>query len=518
MSQPPTARRRHAGFAVQCLLACACAVGALAAAFPGHYRGIWRSDDFEYVSVARNIWRGAGFATQHLLPVDLRQFDGAPHAEYIHPPGLATAIAASFYTFGVRDAAAVIPSAVGFVWLVGATFALTWRLAGARAAWLAAVAVACHPHLSTYAWQALAESPATACAVTAAACLTSRRAGAALGAGALLATAQLFRGNLALALPAYAWAARYVWARPAATAHPHATIQRLALLIVGFIPALAWLAWYTASVGPQLLTQYGLQAYSAPYPALDVARMLEPPSAWQFAKEYPGALAAKVLLHWAKAPLNVARALGWPLLGIGLLAWVAHRRRLGVPRAAWVGRLWLWSTGLSILGLAFFQMIPRHYLVFVPLAAAFVAIQLAQPSSLRLWRLALILAILGGVAQWTRAAPSNALRPLEDFLDARVHAHATVGSDFSEVALWRADRTGVWLPVTVSEFQELDKRVPINAVLLTSLRTPTWHSSWQRVWSGQSPLPGFVLDARYASDSLDAKLYKRVAPRGIQPP
>jgi hypothetical protein len=124
--------------------------------------------------------------------------------------------------------------------------------------------------------------------------------------------------------------------------------------------------------------------------------------------------------------------------------------------------------------------------------------------------LALALAFYG----WALRAPvtGRSYAKAQHFVAEAVPPHALVASDFPEIALWRADRSAAWLPVTRDEFYAMRRRIDMPFVLLTSKRTPHWDPSWRAVWTRADSLPGYMESACMLDDELEVRLFKETGP------
>ncbi|HWN81972.1 MAG TPA: glycosyltransferase family 39 protein, partial [Candidatus Udaeobacter sp.] len=422
--------------------------------------------------------------------------------------GLPLLIAASFRVFGVNDAAAVAPSAIAWVLCVGLAAWLARRLFGSVAGWITALLLALHPAALGLAVVALAEIPAAlAITVSAGLLLLGRGRRTALAAGLVFGAGQVLRENLLLALPGMLLLA----------AHRRWFVGGCALVVAGLVArslAIAGQPWVS-------LAPLSIQGFTSVYPAQDVLRHLDPLSLPEFLRAHPGAIAGKWLRNVAIGPVLLAMAVGLPLAAALLLPSLALMRgRIAPPGVTRLARALLWMFLLTIAGMAAFAIFPRYFVTWVPLVAVVAgglgsAVWNARGASrFAVPAVVLPLGLMLGGYIWSVREPAagNSYAKAQRFVADAVPANAVVASDFPEVALWQADRSAVWLPVTKDEFLVMRRQIEMPYVLLTSRRTPSGHPSWRAVWTRKDSLPGYMEAACTLDDTLELRLFKETGP------
>jgi hypothetical protein len=361
---------------------------------------------------------------------------------------------------------------------------------------------------------ALAEIPA-ALALTLSACFLLGGGGwrSAFAAGLALGAGQALRENLLLAAPGMgllagrAARARQVW------------------FGAGVLLALGGLAARSLAITGRpwaSLATLSIQGFTAIHPAQDVLRHLEAQSFAEFFRAHPGAFLGKWIRNIALSPLLLGLAIGAPL-GLAILGPGVALRGRGESWPADLRRLAQAVVGMlvpTMIGVAAFAVFPRYFVVWVPLLAVLagaLAARVGERIPGRRGRL--LVAIPMGLALlqfgWAVSRPGggNSYAKAQHFIAEQVPTDALIASDFPELALWQADRKAAWLPVTLEEFEAMRGRIAIPWVVLTSRRTPTWHPTWQAVWSRQDSLPGYVETDGFREEDLEVRLFQeRKAP------
>lgn len=482
-----------------------------------HYLGVGSSDDYDYVTVARNIAEGRGITTPMAYPVDVKFFDSVPHAALMHPPGFPLLLAGSFAIGGVRDAAAVFPSLLAFILLVPATFLLAHRAAGRGAAWLAALLVATNTYLLEFAIRALPEM--TAALLLTLAILAARsqrfRTGA-VAAGLLLAAAAWVRESVPFVLPPLL--ALVVLTAPA---DPKMRIRRALWFVGTFIAGMVPLVVRSLIVTGKPWFSYSgfsVQAFTGASPDLDVLRTLDPPTLGAFVEAHPWAIPAKMLENVAAVPGAVLEAAGLPVAGLasaGLLMAVP-------PRAARVRTFAAIAILCTAAGCLTFTVIGRYFVPLVPLlcvVAGTAATRLAAGRTATTVGIVFTAWLFGssGYSLYTevRKHPvGNYMTPIQTFIETRIPQDAVVASDFPEPVAWPSHRRTVLIPKTLAELDVLRERFGVTHLLVTTRRThlQSYRTPWQAALRDPAALPGWKREAEVRTPVGDAVLYVPVAP------
>jgi hypothetical protein len=330
----------------------------------------------------------------------------------------------------------------------------------------------------------------------------------AIAAGLAFGVGQALRENLLLAAPGML----------VLTAHKRWFLGGCLLPVAGLVArnlGVAGEPWVS-------LAPLSVQGFTSVYPAQDVLRHLDPTSLPEFLRAHSGAFITKWLRNVGVSPALLLMALGAPLAAALLFpTLVLVRRRIVLPPAARALALALgWMLSLTILGTAAFAVFPRYFVVWVPLlavvaggAASSAWVSRAQ-SRLAGPALVLPLALALAFYGWALRGPmiGRSYAKAQHFVAEAVPPNALVASDFPEIALWRADRSAAWLPVTRAEFYAMRRRIDMPFVLLTSKRTPLWDPSWRAVWTRADSLPGYMESACMLDDELEVRLFKETTP------
>ena len=99
---------------------------------------------------------------------------------------------------------------------------------------------------------------------------------------------------------------------------------------------------------------------------------------------------------------------------------------------------------------------------------------------------------------------------LNHFLNAQVKEDQVIWTDLPEVLEWEGNRSCGWLPRQVGDLYQIDKRIPVDAILLTSLRTPKqMEAEWVNLFSHEQGLPRYQNVKFFNGKNLSAKLLIR---------
>ncbi len=93
-----------------------------------NFNGFIYNDSSDYNQIARNIYRGNGFETSTLRPIDFLYFQQIPHPEVMRPPLYPYMLAGLFMLLGVNDFAVVICDGIFYIALVALTFLVAIEL------------------------------------------------------------------------------------------------------------------------------------------------------------------------------------------------------------------------------------------------------------------------------------------------------------------------------------------------------------------------------------------------------
>jgi hypothetical protein len=106
--------------------------------------------------------------------------------------------------------------------------------------------------------------------------------------------------------------------------------------------------------------------------------------------------------------------------------------------------------------------------------------------------------------------PKREAMRLNDFLKGELKHNQVVWTDLPEILEWEGDRLCGWLPIKIENIYEIDKKIPVDAILLTNLRTPTrMEDPWKYLLFSEQSLPKYRNVKFYKGEMLFAKLLIR---------
>jgi hypothetical protein len=99
---------------------------------------------------------------------------------------------------------------------------------------------------------------------------------------------------------------------------------------------------------------------------------------------------------------------------------------------------------------------------------------------------------------------------LVDFLKSELKPDQVVWTDLPEVLEWEGDQPSGWLPTEIKAIYEIHKKIPVDAILLTSVRTPhRMEEEWKYLLFSEHSLPRYRNIKLYKSGTIFAKLLIR---------
>jgi hypothetical protein len=99
---------------------------------------------------------------------------------------------------------------------------------------------------------------------------------------------------------------------------------------------------------------------------------------------------------------------------------------------------------------------------------------------------------------------------VNDFLRKELKGDEVVWTDLHEILAWEGDRLCGWLPTRIKTIYEIHPKIPVDAILLTSVRTPyRMEEEWRYLLYSQVSLPRYRTIKLYQSQSVFAKLLVR---------
>jgi len=106
--------------------------------------------------------------------------------------------------------------------------------------------------------------------------------------------------------------------------------------------------------------------------------------------------------------------------------------------------------------------------------------------------------------------PEEEAKRLNQFLKSELKENQVVWTDLPEILEWEGNRLGGWLPRKIEHLYEIHKKIPVDAILLTNLRTPThMEEVWKYLFYSEVSLPLYRSVKIYKGEMVFAKLLIR---------
>jgi hypothetical protein len=106
--------------------------------------------------------------------------------------------------------------------------------------------------------------------------------------------------------------------------------------------------------------------------------------------------------------------------------------------------------------------------------------------------------------------PKEEAKRLNDFLRSELKENQVIWTDLPEILEWEGNRLCGWLPIHIQSIYEIQKKIPVDAILLTSLRTPTqMEEEWKYLLFSEHSLPRYRNVKLYKGGMVFAKLLIR---------
>ena len=499
-----------------------------------HTKEISGSDDREYASIARNIIKGKGIVRNFIYPVDINFFKELPVPEFMHPPGYPLLLAGFLELFGISEFAALLPSYLSYFILLVLLFYFVKRYLDMKTAIVAAVILIFNKEILDASLVALSEAVYTlAFLLFFLSLVNAKSLRSVFVSGILLGVSHLIRENI---YPFLIPVLVYLYFYPDL---PRS--KKMALFIVGLlIPLIPAMVRSVIDTGSPFFSygKFTFMAYTAKYPWLNVYRDIQNPSLLEFLTNTPGQFLQKYVSNAVTALgqfVSVSNPYVLVFFILGMFHWGIS------PEWRRMKLLVLFLIILQILFVAVFTFTPRFFVPFLPLMIAFAAESFVRVSGdlisgatlhrrSRVFYLGVfifqILFITPTAYAVLQPGKPEALdfktpqfgflisrgeaRKLDDFLKKELKENQVVWSDLPEILEWEGDRLCGWLPVRVEHIYEIHKKTPVDAILLTTIRTPaSMEQEWKYLLFTEQSLPQYRNVKLYKSDVLFAKLLIR---------
>lgn len=499
-----------------------------------HTKEVAGSDDREYASMARNIVNGKGIARNFIYPVDINFFEKLPVPEFIHSPGYPLILAGFFKLFGISDFVALLPSYLSYFILLILLFYFANRYLDIKTAVMATVILIFNREILEMSLVALSEGVYTLLFFLFFSIFVKANSLKAIFiSGIFLGISHLIRENLyPFLVPLFV----YLYFYPDLP-HWKKMISFILGILVPILPNMVRSFWETGSP----FFSYGkfvLMTYTEKFPWLNIYRDIQNPSLFEFLKDEPSQFLLKYLNNLATALEQILTISNPYLLAfflIGMFYWKVS------PEWKRIKILFLFLLVSQIFFTSLFTFTHRFFIPFLPLMTMFAAqgfLQLSEDllsTVKRDWKkralsIAIFLfiiffmtpsiytifkpykpAFLGfKTPQFGFLIPKEEAKRLNDFLRSELKENQVIWTDLPEILEWEGDRFCGWLPTHIQSIYEIQKKIPVDAILLTSLRTPAqMEEEWKYLLFSEHSLPRYRNVKLYKGGMVFAKLLIR---------
>jgi 4-amino-4-deoxy-L-arabinose transferase-like glycosyltransferase len=500
-----------------------------------HTKGIIGSDDREYVSIARNIAVGRGIVKNFMYPIDFNFFEKVPVPEFFRPPGYPLIIAGFFKLFGISDFSALLPSYVFYFFQILLFFLFAKRYLDIKSATVATVILIFNREILDMSLIALSEAAYTS--ILFLFFFLFVRAKTLRGifiAGILLGMSQLVRMNIyPFLIPLFV----YLYVYPDLPRW-----RKISFFMVGIlIPIIPDMLRAYSETGSPFFSygKFMLMSYSEKYPWENIFRDIANPSLFEFLMAEPSQFIFKYLTNMVNISERILSVSNLYLLGFFLIEMFYWKDSPELNRIKTLFLFLLLFQILFISAVNFSTL--RFFIPFIPMIVFFAAkgflrtstqlISLVKISwreriSLLIFFSFVIFFILPTVYAISKPYMSSGLgiktpqfgaliekqeaEKLNEFLKKELKENQVVWTDLHEILAWEGDRLCGWLPTRIKTIYEIHPKIPVDAILLTNLRTPyRMEEEWRYLLFSQLSLPRYRTIKLYQSQTVFAKLLVR---------
>lgn len=499
-----------------------------------HTKEIVGSDDRGYAEIARNIVNGKGIARNFAYPLDINFFEKLPIPEFMHPPGYPLILAGFFKLFGISDFVALLPSYLSYFILLILLFYFVNRYLDIKTAVIATVILIFNREILEMSLVALSEGVYTLLFFLFFSIFVKANSLKAIFiSGIFLGISHLIRENLyPFLVPLFVYLYFYPdlprWKK---------MISFILGILVPILPNMVRSFWETGSP----FFSYGkfaLMAFTQKYPWLNIYRDIQNPSLFEFLIGEPSQFILKYLDNLVSAIGQILTVSNPYLLAfflIGMFYWKIS------PELKRIKMLFLFLLVSQIFFTPLFTFTHRFFIPFLPLMTMFAAqsfLQLSEDliSAVKIgWRrralsIVIFLFVIFFVtpsiytifkpykpplldfktSQFGFLIPKSEANSLNEFLKSELKENKVVWTDLPEILEWEGDRLCGWLPTQIKTIYEIHRRIPVDAILLTSLRTPTqMEEEWEYLLFSEHSLPRYRNVKLYKGGMVFAKLLIR---------
>ncbi len=498
-----------------------------------HTKGITGSDDREYVSIARYIVNGQGIVKDSIMPLEINFYKKIPIPEFMHPPGYPLIIAGFFKLFGVSDSVALLPSHLSYFVLIFLVFYFVKKYVNFKTALAAVIILIFNKEVLDYSCIALSESVYTLFFFFFFILIIGANSlRAVFFAGVILGFSHLIRENLySFFIPLLFFIYFYPnlprW-------------KKMGIFILGvFIPISFIVIKNYLTTGEPFFSygKYALMAFSDKYPWLNIYRDIQNPSLTEFILRDPIQFFLKYLNNIMSALEKIMRFSNPYLLAFFLLEMFNWEIR---PEQKKIKILLLLLLIFQILFISLFTITYRYFIPFLPVIILFAAqgflrvsenvISLGKDKFQKGVQLLTVFIFIIffvlptfylivyppktqasrlGIPQFGYLLSRNEALSLNAFLSKELDKNQVIWTDLPEILEWEGNRPSGWIPTRVATLYEINRKIPVDAILLTNVRTYMLEPEWQYLLSSEASLPSYRTVKLYKGNKVFAKLFIR---------
>lgn len=499
-----------------------------------HTKEIVGSDEREYVSIARNIFNGRGIVRNFIFPLEVNFFKKIPVPEFFHPPGYPLIIAGFFKLFGISDFSALLPSYVSYFFLIIFFFFFAKRYLEIKAATVATVILIFNREILDMSLVALTEAVFTLIFFLFFVLMVKAKSLKDIFvAGLVLGVSHLIKENIypyAIAIFVYLWFYPDLPRR-----------KKMIFFAIGIlIPIFPKMVRTFLVTGSPFFSYANIQlmAFTDKYPWMNIWRDIHNPSFFGFLIDEPSQLILKYLGNWVSVLEGILSISNPYLLAFFLMEMVHWNTRTRLKKAKMLF-LSLFISQIFFIPLVNYDR--RYFFQFLPMiiifgSEGFLRISGALVSGVKAyWKntissLAILLFFVFFILPSTylivrRSGPpvldfkapqygflmtAMEAKRLNDFLRRELKEDQIVWTDLPEILEWEGDRLCGWLPTKIEYIYKIHKKIPVDAILLTNVRTPKQvEEEWQYLLLSNESLPQYRNVKLYVGKKFFAKLLIR---------
>jgi 4-amino-4-deoxy-L-arabinose transferase-like glycosyltransferase len=500
--------------------------------YNAHTKEIAGSDDRDYAAIARNIAHGKGIVRSFAYPLDINFFDKLPIPDFFRPPGYAVIIAGFFKLFGISDFVALLPSYLSYFILILLVFLFAKRYLEIKTATLAVLILIFNKEILDMSTVALSEGVYTLffflffCLFVKARSLRDI-----FISGIILGMSHSIRLNL---YPFLIPTLVYLYLYPDLPRWKKMTFFMMGVLI----PVVPNMIRSYLATGSPLFSygKFGFMAFSQKYPWLSIYLNTQNPSLLEFLMDEPGQFFMKYLTN-VVAAFERVMSVSNPYLSAFFVVEMFYWKTS--PEWKRIKMLFIFLLLWQILFISLLTFASRFFIPFLPLMAVmasqgFLRISEQLLSGLKVpWRKRIfILNVLlfsiffmvpitynilrstqtpnSKTLQYGFLMPQDEAKRLNEFVRAELKENQVIWTDVPEVLEWEGDRLCGWLPLRIESIYKIHKKIPVDAILLTNLRTPVeMGEEWKYLLFSDHSLPLYRNVKFYKGGVLVAKLLIR---------